>query len=108
MQEEDIAILYNQGVLNPAWYSDRAQSYQKEERKEIDSNERAGFLSLTASPLLFFYDCESTGANVHKDRIIEIAAEVVGPSTRYITARLFSELCYTPYSITGAGTLNTK
>ena len=101
-------MLHKQETLSAACYSDSVQNHLKEERKETDNNESAGFLSPNATPLLFFYDCESTGGNVHYDHIIEIAAEVVGPSKPFITEKSFSELCYTSDSILGIGMLSTK
>ena len=104
--EEDITVLYNQEIMSMTCFSDSAPNHPKVEGKETDNNESAGFLSPNATPLLFFYDCESTGGNVHDDHIIEIAAEVIGPSKPFVTGKSFSELCYTPYSILGIGMLN--
>jgi len=62
-----------------------------------------GYLSSGKTPLLFFYDCESTGGNIHDDHIIEIAAEIVGPEKVYVTVKSFSELCFTSRIIGGIG-----
>ena len=107
-REEEMTVLYKQEILSVACYSDSTQNQPKEVGKQTDNNESAGFLSPNATPLLFFYDCESTGGNVHEDHIIEIAAEVIGPSKPFISVKSFSEFCDTPYSILGIGTLNTK
>jgi len=63
-----------------------------------------GYLSSGRTPLLFFYDCESTGGNIHDDHIIEIAAEVVGLEKVYVTVKSFSELCFTSRIVSGIGT----
>ena len=62
-----------------------------------------GFMPPNGTPLLFFYDCESTGGNIHYDHIVEIAAEVIEPEKVNITVKSFSELCYTPQPILGIG-----
>ena len=47
-------------------------------------------------PLLFLYDCETTGLNCYEDRIIEIASVVLVPDNApSITQAKFSSLCYT-------------
>ena len=63
-----------------------------------------GYLSSGGTPLLIFYDCESTGGSIHDDHIIEIAAEVVGPEKAFVTTKSFSELCFTSRIIGGIGT----
>ena len=55
------------------------------------------------TPLLFIFECQSTGGNIHDDHIIEIAAEVIGPKKEFVTVKSFSELCYTPRRILGIG-----
>ena len=45
---------------------------------EVDlSNEEGEDSSDHANPLLFLYDCETTGLSIYSDHIIEIAAEVL-------------------------------
>ena len=61
------------------------------------------YLSSGGTPLLIFYDCESTGGSIHDDHIIEIAAEVVGPEKAFVTDKSFSELCFTSRHIGGIG-----
>ena len=100
--EKENAVLCK---ISAACYSGNIQNHPK---RETDNNESAGFLSPNATPLLFFYDTESTGGNVHYDHIIEIAAEVVGPSKSFITVRSFSELCCTSYSLLGTGMCQTQ
>jgi len=62
-----------------------------------------GYLLSGGTPLLFFYDCESTSGNVHDGHIIEIAAEVVGLE-KFVSVKSFSELCFTSQVIGGIGT----
>ena len=49
-------------------------------------------------PLLFLYDCESTGLSIYKEHIIEIAAEVVNPPVSY-SRTTFESLVKTARSI---------
>ena len=42
-----------------------------------------------SEPLLFFYDCETTGRSYHRDHIIEVAATVVVPDGLHITSTQF-------------------
>ena len=53
-------------------------------------------------PLLFLYDCESTGLSIYKEHIIEIAAEVVDPPVSYSNTT-FESLVKTAHSIPQAG-----
>ena len=49
------------------------------------------------TPLLFLYDCETTGLNCRYDHIIEIASVVLVPdnAAASVTKSDFSSLCYT-------------
>ena len=42
-----------------------------------------------SEPLLFFYECETTGGSYHQDHIIEVAATVVVPDGLHITSTQF-------------------
>ena len=55
---------------------------------------------LDGKPLLFLYDCETTGLNYDSDRIIEIASTVLVPrdiAPDRISDSEFSSLCYTSH-----------
>jgi len=59
------------------------------------------------TPLLFIYECQTTGGNIHDDHIIEMAAEVIGTEKEFVTVKSFSELCYTTRPILGIGMCNS-
>ncbi|XP_065915443.1 uncharacterized protein [Dysidea avara] len=46
-------------------------------------------------PLLFVFDCETTGLHIYKDHIVELAAQVVVPEGVSVSTNEFSSLCYT-------------
>ena len=54
-------------------------------------------------PLLFFYDCETTGGSYHHDHIIEVAATVKVPDDLQITSTQFSSLCHSSRHIAWKG-----
>lgn len=62
-------------------------------------------------PLLIFYDCETTAADIYKDHIVEIAAAVVLPehipSTSLTTNLSFQSLVCTSRRILPAGKPDT-
>ena len=60
-----------------------------------------------SEPLLFFYDCETTGGNYNCDHIIEVATTVVVPDGLRITSTQFSSLCHTSRHIAQKGNINT-
>lgn len=65
------------------------------EQMEISSHD--------ASPLLFLYDCESTGLSIYNDHIIEIAAEVANCAVPYSNSS-FTSLVKTSRWIPTKGT----
>ena len=54
-------------------------------------------------PLLFFYDCKTTGGSYHRDHIIEVAATVIVPDGLHITRTQFSSLCQSSHHISRKG-----
>ena len=48
-----------------------------EEEEEEEEEEEDNTSTVTMRPLLFAYDCETTGLSTYNDHIIEIAAEVI-------------------------------
>ena len=56
-----------------------------------------------SNPLLFFYDCETTGGSHHQDHIMEIASEVLLPDDVTITKSEFTSLCHTSRHIVRKG-----
>ena len=56
-----------------------------------------------AHPLLFFYDCETTGFSVYSEHITEIAAKVVGVPLSSLSQPTFSSLLKTSRNITKKG-----
>ena len=59
----------------------------------VDSN------TLTGKPLLFMYDCETTGGSFYIDHIMEIGSAVIAPDGVSITNHEFSSLCHTSRQI---------
>ena len=55
-----------------------------------------------AKPLLFFYDCETTGLSIYNDHIIEIAAQLVDCPVPYSNTT-FSTLIKTSRRLPTAG-----
>ena len=55
-------------------------------------------------PLLFFYDCETTGGSYHRDHITEVAAVVEVPDGVHINTTEYSSLCHTSRHIPRKGT----
>ena len=54
-------------------------------------------------PLLFFFDCESTGGSMYTDHMIEVGAKVVAvPDSVSITQRWYGSLIHSSQSITKA------
>jgi len=70
--------------------------------KSDDTKDDDELLLHTGTPLLFFYGCNTTGANILEDHIVEIAAKVIEPE-KVITTKFFSELCCTFRPIYGKG-----
>lgn len=56
-----------------------------------------------SNPLLFFYDCETTGGSHHQDYIMEIASEVLLLDNITITKSEFASLCHTSRRIVQKG-----
>ena len=54
-------------------------------------------------PLLFFYDCETTGGTYHRDHITEVAAIVAVPDGVHFTNTEYSSLCHTSRHIARKG-----
>ena len=54
-------------------------------------------------PLLFFYDCETTGGSHLRDHIIEVGSVVEIPEGASITTTEFSSLCHTSLHIVRQG-----
>ena len=54
-------------------------------------------------PLLFFYDCETTGGSHLRDHIIEVGSVVEIPEGASITTAEFSSLCHTSQHIVRQG-----
>ena len=57
----------------------------------------------SSEPLLFFYDCETTGESHVVDHIIEITTMVLVPDGVHITNLEFSSLCHTSRLINAQG-----
>ena len=55
-------------------------------------------------PLLFIFDCETTGGNHLQDHIIEIGSLVLIPNGVSISTVEFSSLCHTSQEIVHQGT----
>ena len=52
-----------------------------------------------SKPLLFFYNCETTGGSHLQDHIIEVGSVVEIPEGASITTAEFSSLCHTSQHI---------
>lgn len=58
---------------------------------------------LSAIPVLFFYDCETTGGSHLRDHIMEVGSVVVVPEGARVTTVEFSSLCHTSQHIVRQG-----
>ena len=56
-----------------------------------------------SEPLLFFYDCETTGGSFHNDHIMEVASVVAVPDNVDISKQDFNSLCHTSRHIIQKG-----
>lgn len=56
-----------------------------------------------AHPLLFLYDCETSGLSIYNEHIVEIAAMVVGVPLSSVSSPKYSSLIHTPRNIPKAG-----
>lgn len=68
--------------------------YNQDCSEEIDETE---------APLLFLYDCETTGLGIYTEHITEIAAKVVGIPHSSISQPTFSSLVKTSRNISKKG-----
>ena len=59
--------------------------------------------SENANPLLFFYDCETTGFSIYREHITEVAAKVVGVPLSSLSQPTFSSLVRTTRNISKKG-----
>lgn len=66
---------------------------------EVDSDSSSD----DAHPLLFFYDCETTGFSIYSEHITEIAAKVVGVPLSSFSQPTFSSLVKTSRNISKKG-----
>ena len=57
----------------------------------------------SSKPLLFFYDCETTGGSHLRDHIMEVGSVVVVPEGVTVTTAEFSSLCHTSQHIVRQG-----
>ena len=62
-----------------------------------DSNTRTG------KPLLFMYDCETTGGSFYQDHIMEIGSAVIAPDGVSFSNEEFSSLCHASCHIVHKG-----
>ena len=60
------------------------------------------------NPLIFFYDCETTGFSIYTENITEIAAKVVGVPLSSLSQPTFSSLVRTTRNISKKGKVTTK
>ena len=68
--------------------------YNQDCREDINENK---------APLLFLYDCETTGLGIYTEHITEIAAKVVGVPHSAISQPTFSSLVKTSRNISTKG-----
>ena len=59
-----------------------------------------------SNPVIFIYDCEATGGNIHKDHIIEVASLVIEPDGVSVTEKSFTALCRSSRHICKIGKLS--
>ena len=68
-----------------------------------ECEEASGDIDDNAPPLLFFYDCETTGFSIYTEHITEIAAKVVGVPLSSFSQPTFSSLVKTSRNISKKG-----
>ena len=80
-----------------------------DDQHESDTDEDLqGDSSDNADPLLFFYDCETTGYSIYHEHITEIAAKVVGVPLSSLSQPTFSTLVKTTRNISKKGMYYVK
>ena len=57
----------------------------------------------SGKPLLFIYDCETTGGSFYQDHIVEVGSMVIAPDGVSIHNDEFSSLCHTSRHIARKG-----
>lgn len=88
-QAVDLDAVNDSGVVDADW--------------EVDDLEQIEDSSDDAHPLLFSYDCETTGLSIYNDHIIEIAAEVINCPVMSHNNASFSSLVKTSRRIPTPG-----
>ena len=74
---------------------DNIEAAEMDDGDQHDVNNVIEDSSGDAYPLLFFYDCETTGFSVYNEHITEIAAKVVGVPLSSFSQPTFSSLVKT-------------
>ena len=70
--------------------------YKEEEEEEV-------VYTTESHPLLFFFDCETTGFNVYNECITELAAKVIAVPVSSLSQPTFSRLVMTTKNIPDIG-----
>ena len=83
---------------------DNIEAAEMDDGDQHDVNNVIEDSSGDAYPLLFFYDCETTGFSVYNEHITEIAAKVVGVPLSSFSQPTFSSLVKTSRNISKKGT----
>lgn len=81
---------------------------QQDEAQELQSQETEdSAVSDDGIPLLFIYDCETTGLSIYTEHITEIAGKVTGIPLSSISQPTYTSLIKTSRTISKNGTHNT-
>ena len=84
---------------------DEAVEDQQQDEVTPFENIAVDFNTRTGNPLLFLYDCETTGGSFHQDHIMEIGSTVIIPDGVSISNEEFCSLCHTSRHIVCKGLL---
>ena len=114
-QEKDFMVtLQTSGIITSSYSTDSALEEDTVEVERLEPDEELDDTFVNAAtdstvesgkPLLFMYDCETTGGSHLQDHIMEVGSVVLVPDGVSITTTEFSSLCHTSQHIARQGKL---
>ena len=114
-QEKDFMVtLQTSGIITSSYSTDSALEEDTVEVERLEPDEELDDTFVNAAtdstvesgkPLLFMYDCETTGGSHLRDHIMEVGSVVLVPDGVSITTTEFSSLCHTSQHIARQGKL---
>ena len=111
-EKEHMVTLQAVGISTSLYVGDTAVPVceDDDDNEEDEQDEDIPFESVTVNsipcsgkPLLFIYDCETTGGSFYQDHIVEVGSMVIAPDGVSISNNEFSSLCHTSRHIAHKG-----